>query len=235
MLTKITGTKLYEQVISQIREMIARGVYQKGDMLPSEKELTLLTGVSRITVREALGTLAELGIIETKKGKGSFVLLGADALAPDETAALERRQYRETFLASCRARTLLEPELARQAALTASDGEIKALGGMFERRQTLSGKSRTLDDFHHAIARIINNPLVTEFVESCIHLENEGYYLPRVRPPEKQAGVAAELNSQHRKIFEAIKRRDGEFAYFYMKEHMQFITGVYESYFARYF
>ena len=54
MLKKVTGTTLYEQVMDQIREMIVTGVYQKGDMLPSEKELMQLTGVSRITVREAL-------------------------------------------------------------------------------------------------------------------------------------------------------------------------------------
>ena len=37
MLKKVTGTTLYEQVMDQIREMIVTGVYQKGDMLPSER------------------------------------------------------------------------------------------------------------------------------------------------------------------------------------------------------
>lgn len=77
MLQKVQNpTTLYEQVVEQIREQIAKGVYQKGDMLPSEKELIAMTGVSRITVREALKTLAEVGMIETKKGKGSFVQIG---------------------------------------------------------------------------------------------------------------------------------------------------------------
>ena len=88
MLKKVQGiTTLYEQVVEQIKEMIAQGIYQKGDMLPSEKELMQMTGVSRITVREALKTLAEVGIIETRKGKGSFVLVDAGVLVTDEITA----------------------------------------------------------------------------------------------------------------------------------------------------
>ena len=62
--------KLYEQVVEQIKNMIVQGIYKKGDLLPSEKELIEMTGVSRITVREALRLLNEAGVIETHKGKG---------------------------------------------------------------------------------------------------------------------------------------------------------------------
>ena len=57
-MTKVTsGKKLYEQVVERINTMIAQGIYQKGDLLPSEKELMEMMGVSRITVREALRLL----------------------------------------------------------------------------------------------------------------------------------------------------------------------------------
>ena len=73
MIEKISGvTILYEQVARMILNSIADGIYRKGDMLPSEKDLIEMTGVSRITVREALKKLAEMGIIETRKGKGSL-------------------------------------------------------------------------------------------------------------------------------------------------------------------
>ena len=48
-----TGVKLYTQVLEQVKSMIAQGVYKKGDLLPSEKELIEMMGVSRITVRKA--------------------------------------------------------------------------------------------------------------------------------------------------------------------------------------
>ena len=54
----VAGRKLYEQLVEQIKSMIAQGVYQKGSLLPSEKELMESTGVSRITVREALRILS---------------------------------------------------------------------------------------------------------------------------------------------------------------------------------
>ena len=47
-----TGVKLYTQVLEQVKSMIAQGVYKKGDLLPSEKELIEMMGVSRITVRQ---------------------------------------------------------------------------------------------------------------------------------------------------------------------------------------
>ena len=60
-----TGVKLYTQVLEQVKSMIAQGVYKKGDLLPSEKELIEMMGVSRITVRKALQILSEAGVIET--------------------------------------------------------------------------------------------------------------------------------------------------------------------------
>jgi len=72
--------KLYEQVVEQIKNMIVQGIYKKGDLLPSEKELIEMTGVSRITVREALRLLNEAGVIETHKGKGSFVVVDGSEL-----------------------------------------------------------------------------------------------------------------------------------------------------------
>ena len=58
MFQRVSGTKLYEEVIRQIKDMIARGEYKQGDRLPSEKELVEMLGVSRITVREALRILS---------------------------------------------------------------------------------------------------------------------------------------------------------------------------------
>ena len=45
------GKRLYEQVVERVRGMIEQGIYKKGDLLPSEKELMEMMGVSRITVR----------------------------------------------------------------------------------------------------------------------------------------------------------------------------------------
>lgn len=119
-----TGVKLYTQVLEQVKSMIAQGVYQKGDLLPSEKELIEMMGVSRITVRKALQILSEAGVIETRKGKGSFVAVDASELAP---ASMDLKKYCESFVQATRARLLLEPAIARQAAQTATPEELEQL------------------------------------------------------------------------------------------------------------
>ena len=59
-------TPLYEQVVKMVKDQIVSGVYSKGDLLPSEKEMIDNLGVSRITVRKALSILSLRGIGKVK-------------------------------------------------------------------------------------------------------------------------------------------------------------------------
>ena len=72
-MNKLSSNPLYEQVFNRIKDSVRSGEYKKGDLIPSEKELMELMGVSRVTVRQALKMLSDSGIIETRKGKGSIV------------------------------------------------------------------------------------------------------------------------------------------------------------------
>lgn len=63
---------LYEQIAAQLRDEIARGVYEPSGKLPSEAALCLRFGVSRVTVRLAIGKLSDEGAVERKQGKGTF-------------------------------------------------------------------------------------------------------------------------------------------------------------------
>lgn len=236
MLKKVTGTTLYEQVMDQIRDGIVRGVYKKGDMLPSEKELMQMTGVSRITVREALRALAEAGVIETRQGKGSFVLVDRDSLSPDLATAEKQTEYFQRFLASTEARLLLEPELARQAARKATPEDLERMEAVLRRKQsrTLGEQEGFFDDFHQAIARAAGNPLLTGFLEHLFTQEQEGRSAFSLPLPDKQKRTSTILSDHHRKIFEAIRAGNGEFAYFYMKEHTLYLLSVYREYFQRF-
>ncbi len=64
---------LYYQLENLLREKIVSGKVAVGDRLPTESELIEQYGVSRITVRQALTTLAEEGLIERRQGRGTFV------------------------------------------------------------------------------------------------------------------------------------------------------------------
>lgn len=64
---------LHHQVFLVLQDEIAERRYAQGEPLPTEAELAALFGVSRVTVRSALDTLNELGLIERRQGIGTFV------------------------------------------------------------------------------------------------------------------------------------------------------------------
>ncbi len=64
---------LYYQLENVLREKITSGAFRGGDRLPTEIELIEEYGVSRITVRQALRSLAEDGLIERKQGRGTYI------------------------------------------------------------------------------------------------------------------------------------------------------------------
>jgi GntR family transcriptional regulator len=67
------ATALYRQIAVRLREDIARGRFDPSGRLPSEAEIGTQFGVSRVTVRLALDALTRDGLIERRKGKGSYV------------------------------------------------------------------------------------------------------------------------------------------------------------------
>lgn len=224
----VAGRKLYEQVVEQIKSMIAQGVYRKGDLLPSEKELIESTGVSRITVREALRQLSEAGVIETRRGKGSYVLIdGAELGNKKEDAGFSA--YRKRFREASHVRLMVEPEAARLAAFTASEADIAEIGRCLKYK----GGGEETGEFHRAIIKSLKNPFLSELLDRLVDAEANAPIAALV-PPNRQKSVQLQLERQHEKIYKAIKSRNGECAYCYMREHTLFLQRQYEEYF-RYF
>lgn len=219
-----TGVKLYAQVLEQIKGMIAQGVYKKGDMLPSEKELIEMMGVSRITVRKALQMLSEAGVIETRKGKGSFVCMEANQLIP---ASSDLKKYCESFIQATRARLLLEPAIAREAALTATPEEVERL---HKNIHTIL----PVDHFHDVLVEMVHNPVISDWIQQIHRLESDPNITALV-PPARQRTTTPQLEAQHQKIYEAIRDHKSEHAYFYMKEHLEFVLETYQEYFAMFY
>ena len=77
---KSSPVPMYQQVKEQVRSLIESGAWPQGHHLPSERELTELLDISRITVRQAFTDLAREGLVVTAPGKGYF----AAALRPAE-------------------------------------------------------------------------------------------------------------------------------------------------------
>lgn len=73
MLKQDVVTPLYEQLMKEIEKDIKNGVYKPGDKIMTEAEMANVYGVSLITVRRAMGTLMDKGLVVRKQGKGTFV------------------------------------------------------------------------------------------------------------------------------------------------------------------
>ena len=64
---------MYYQLKELIREKVAAGEWQPGDLIPSERELSEKYGISRMTVRQALTELTNERLLRREQGKGTFV------------------------------------------------------------------------------------------------------------------------------------------------------------------
>ena len=196
MFQRVSGTKLYEEVIRQIKDMIAQGQYAQGQRLPSEKELMEMMGVSRVTVREALRILANMGIIETQKGRGSL-----------------------------------------EAARLASPGDVRRLESLIDGdpgKIAAGSENMEMDEFHLCLLRMVDDKLLLELFQKLLTLENTPMKVPMITP-EHQEQVAKTICLQHRRIYEAVRDHNQEFAYFYMKEHVSFLFDAYRNYFQCFF
>ena len=94
----------YMHIVEQIKENIAKGILVPQDLLPSENELMAEFGVSSITVRKAMETMVQQGIVYRVKGKGTYV---ADPQSGQENA----NGYKKVFL-------IFDVEAALDASLT---------------------------------------------------------------------------------------------------------------------
>src|SRR5512132_3634253 len=80
-LKPVSRVTLGEQVAAQLADQIAEGRWQVGEKLPSESELCATLGIGRSTLREALKSLAFVGMIRMRPGEGTYVTGGSSYLA----------------------------------------------------------------------------------------------------------------------------------------------------------
>ena len=74
MIDRKSGVPLYHQLLEIFDNYIKDGIWKVGEQLPTENELAMKFGVSKITVRQAMGILAKEGKVEKQAGRGTFVV-----------------------------------------------------------------------------------------------------------------------------------------------------------------
>jgi len=213
-----------EQVARRIMAMISARALKPGDQLPPERELAESLGVSRPSLREAIRGLSILGVVKVRQGGGAFITeLDAESLLGPIRffLSLEDVNVRELY----DARSLIESDVARRAALNMSAAQLDALAGIVDDQAGTLGDARAfrLSDFafHEAIWEGCGNAFLRRIGESLNVLGLEVR-----RRASETAGVLEQSLADHRRLLAALRARDADGAAEAARMHMQ---NVYQS------
>jgi GntR family transcriptional regulator, transcriptional repressor for pyruvate dehydrogenase complex len=151
-------------VAALIHRRIVDGVLAPGDRLPQERELAAELGVSRSALREAIRTLAGLGVLETRRSSGTYVtaLQPGDLLTGMGMAASVLSAESVTDLAELR--RILEPAAAGLAATRATPEDLARLEALHDEMERTSDPARFAEldaEFHRVVVAAAGNQVVT--------------------------------------------------------------------------
>ena len=214
----IKSTRIYEEIVRQIKGMIAEGRLKSGDQLPPERDLAEKFLVSRTSVREALRALESVGLIEIRPGEGTFVReVSVEALIePLALVLLSQRALTEELF---EARRLLEPAIAGLAARRATADEIQEMERILEAqaKEITSGNTGLAQDaaFHAAIGTAAHNRAITRIVHAVMDLLSQNREESIGTP-----GRPTRSHEDHRRILAAIRAGDAAAAERAMLDHV---------------
>ncbi|TDO51615.1 DNA-binding FadR family transcriptional regulator [Kribbella sp. VKM Ac-2527] len=219
-------TRPRAQVEEQIREAILRGQFAQGEKLPPETALAELFGVSRPTVREALGALVSAGLIRKIPGVagGSFV----NSVTPDSLGKMIGESMDVIMRLGAlhvgeltQVRRVLEVPAAQWAAENRTDEHLQQLRSIVDRQRTT-----TIDDpeipsydlaFHTTIGHASGNRLLAAFIGALHDATHPAQYLKVTKT------VATKTVKQHIAIVKAIEAGKPDSAAEAMDEHLEYV------------
>jgi GntR family transcriptional repressor for pyruvate dehydrogenase complex len=222
----IKTKKIYEEVVEQIRQLMADGALKPGDKLLPERELADRLQVSRASVREAIRALEMMGFVEIKPGDGTFVRnTNADDII--QPLAMFLAVEKSSLLEMLEIRRIFETASARMAAERATEEELGKLKASLEQMEDGlnlqdSEKGEESDTaFHYAVAEATHNALlcrlfrtISEDFSRSVSAARRQLYIDEHNPRK--------IIDQHRRIYEAIKNQEPEKAAQAMLEHLTY-------------
>ena len=211
------------EIAGLIRQEIANGVLAPRERLTPERELANAYGVSRGTVREALNKLSSEGLVEIRRGSGTYVSVGTEA-AESANYSFDRLIADTRPLELIDARFALEPHLCRLAVLHARPSDLNTmedmLGTMDENVSDQIEYSNADKEFHKLLAKSTGNDLLVWMMLQIDDVRNQDEWL-RMRHLTLTTDTMLTYNKQHRLILDAIRAREPERAASLMKEHLE--------------
>ena len=193
------GTRVTELFRSQVTE----GAWPLGDKIPTEPELVEWSGAGRNTVREAVGSLVQAGILRREQGRGTFVVSTSDLRSSTRRAAATSRRD------SLELRLALDAASARIAAVRRTETDAERLVTLLhERRHAWAGgdareRVRADSALHRAVVDATHNALLQDVYEGLLGVFEEVQL-------HDVMGDTDDLAQLHADLIEAIVDRDPE-------------------------
>lgn len=217
-----------EDIVATLKLRMQSLVYGRGDRLPAERDLAPELGVARSTLRRALAVLEGEGYVTRRVGSGGgwFVTDLAQPIAEwQEAMSLRLREVQDII----DYRIAVESRAAGLAAVRRTDDQLRRMWSVVDRTaaiapptddvpvdRELAGRLRALDaEFHSLIIEAADSRRVAE----AVHAARAELFATETRVTYEH--IAAGLPRDHRRVLQAIERRDAESARAAMEEHIQ--------------
>lgn len=217
----------YKLAARTMRARILSGDIKVGEVMPSELALADLLQVNRSTVREAIRLLEENGIVSRKPGgKKLFVSIpkSSDLSGPITGAMILQKV---TLAELYRTMLVLEPAIARDAALYANPEQIAALDDNMAQTEQHAQDDTALAAldiaFHDLLSAACNNRAIL----LSRHPISELFY-PAFDAVMKRLNAGERMLAAHREIVAAVRARDPQTAEDWMRRHIEDFRRGYE-------
>ena len=216
-ITIIKQKRISDEVFEQMKEHIISGEWAPGKRIPGELELVVSFGVSRVSVREAIHRLVGMGILSIRRGEGTYVT----EILPDNyfnvllpVLMIDGASLHEML----EFRSMIEVESARLASRRADEHDIARMANIIENMEKSKGNNLIFAaedlNFHTTLALATHNSVIIK-VTAIVHDMLKKSMEEIVDLTGFEGGLY-----YHRKILEAIKKKDSELAADLMSEHI---------------
>jgi GntR family transcriptional repressor for pyruvate dehydrogenase complex len=212
-----------EIIVRRIKKQITDGRLGEGHKLPAEREMARQLKTSRVSVREAYRSLEEQGLLDIRRGaEGGAFILGFNHEPVRRSLSLVLGLGRTSHSELTEARMLIEPTIARLAALRARPEDIAKLEQVLiqeedEVRRPSADSGATAGQFHRAIADCARNLPLVVLMNALADLtaKSVSNLDAKVRARHRRKNC-----EYHRQIFDAIRKHDAHAAYTLMVRHV---------------
>jgi len=223
-LKPVSRTSLSDEIVQQITELISHEVLKPGDRLPSERELCKKFGVGRTSLREALRSLAVMGILDGRVGEGTFVSPSNSkylAKSLQWGLLLDRKKVQDLI----ETRLMLESQTTYLAAQRANNSNLREIEHAIQQMAKHLGQPEKYLEFdlqfHLAIAQAAQNSILFNLLSMTRGYLHEWIKESLAQPRNSRLGRRAKLSvREHKKILEALRKGHPEAARQAMTEHI---------------